>query len=243
MLHLARRQVDSQHRLTLLGWLWPLVRQLAQLGVLVFLFSKVLDLGIEDYPLFVFTGLMVWSWFLTGLNDATSSLEDNRHLVFTPRFPDIALPLVAVAAPVIDLLLALPVLLAFLVVEGRLEAPALLLPAILAGLLAFSAGLGMALSALNVFLRDTKNLVSVGLLMLFYLTPIFYGLRNVPAEFAWVLDLNPMTHYVTAVRDVLFEGRVPDAGTALAVGLVGPVAAALGILVFRRLQPRFVDEL
>src|SRR5919202_293058 len=117
--HLVRRQLDSAHRLTVLGWLWPLVRQLAQLAVLVFLFSKVLDLGIADYPVFVFTGLIVWTWFQTAMLEATRSLQTGRHLVFSPHFPDVALPLVAVAAPLVDLLMALPVLLVLLAVEGR----------------------------------------------------------------------------------------------------------------------------
>ena len=61
--HLARREVTSRHRWTLLGWMWPLTRQLAQLAVLVFVFSGVVDLGIEDYPVFVFTGLLAFTWF------------------------------------------------------------------------------------------------------------------------------------------------------------------------------------
>jgi lipopolysaccharide transport system permease protein len=241
--HLARRQIDAQHRLTVLGWLWPLARTVAQLAVLVFVFSRVLDLGIEDYALFVFTGLLVWSWHSAGLSEAAHSLERGRHLVFTPRFPDVALPLVAVAAPLVDLLVAMPVLLALLLVDGRLEATALLAVPVLVALGAYTAGLGMAAASLNVLLRDVKNLVGVALMLLFYLTPIFYGLRNVPGELSWVLEANPMTHYVTGVRDVLFEGRLPDARSALVIGLAGPAAFVAGLLVFRRLQPRFVDEL
>jgi lipopolysaccharide transport system permease protein len=243
VLHLTRRQLESQHRFTLLGWAWPLIRQLAQLAVLVFLFSKVLDLGIDDYPAFVFSGLLVWSWFAAGLVAATSSLDNGRHLVFSPRFPDVALPLVAVAVPVVDLLMALPVVLAMLVAEGRLAAPALLLPLLLAALFLFTAGIGMLTAASNVFFRDVANAVSVGLLLSFYLTPIFFSTRNVPERFRWVVDVNPIAAHVDAVRAVLFEGQLPSLGDALVVATVSPIAAAIGWHVFRRLQPRFVDEL
>src|SRR5919197_276945 len=94
--HLAAREVAASHRWTLLGWTWPLARQLAQLGVLVFVFSGVLDLGIPNYPVFVFRG----------------------------RFPTEVLPLIAVGVPFIDVLLAAPVLLAMVVAEGALS-PAL----------------------------------------------------------------------------------------------------------------------
>ena len=243
VLHLVRRQVDAQHRLTLFGWLWPLVRQLAQLAVLVFLFAKVIDLGIDDYALFVFSGLIAWSWFSSGLADATRSLVANRHLVFTPRFPDLALPLVAAAAPLVDLLLVLPILLVVLALDARLEVEVLLLIPILAAQLVFLSGVGMAAAALNVFFRDTVYIVGIVLLVLFYLTPVFFGLRNVPDRFEWVLELNPMTHFVLAVRAVLFDGALPELTSVLVIAAVAPLTALAGFLLFRRLQPSFVDAL
>ena len=73
--HLARRQVASMHRFTLLGWAWPVVRQLAQLAVLVFVFSTILDLGIAHFPVFVFSGLIAWSWFAGGVQQGTAAPE------------------------------------------------------------------------------------------------------------------------------------------------------------------------
>ena len=108
--HLAHRQVASMHRFTLLGWAWPVVRQLAQLAVFVFVFSTILDLGIDNFPVFVFSGLIAWGWFSSGIQQATGALIAQRHLVFQPRFPVGVLPIVAVAVPFVDVLLALPVL-------------------------------------------------------------------------------------------------------------------------------------
>jgi len=243
VLHLARRQLESAHRFTLLGWLWPLARQLAQLGVLVFLFSNVLDLGIEDFGLFVFAGLLVWSWFQSAVTAATSVLITDRHLVFSSRFPTIALPLVAVAVPLVDVLIALPVLLVLLAVDGRLEATALLLPLLLGLQFAITAGVALLAAPLNVYFRDVENVVGVGLLLLFYLTPVFYGLKNVPERFHWLLELNPLTPLVTSVRAVLMDGRLPDAGDLAALAAVGVVLVAAGLWTFRRLEPDLVDEL
>jgi lipopolysaccharide transport system permease protein len=243
ILHLVRRELASAHRNTLLGWTWPLARQLAQLAVLVFLFSKVLDLNIEDYPVFVFTGLIAWTWFQTALTNAASSVVANGHLVGQPRFPTLALPLVAVAVPCFDVLMALPVLLILLVAEGRLDAAALLLPLPLVAQFAFTAGVALIVSATNVYLRDVQNVVGVLLLMLFYLTPVFYGLKNVPEEFHWLLRLNPLTAFVNADRSLLFYGRLP-ALIDVAIGAgAAALAVAAGIVLFRRLQPGFVDEL
>jgi lipopolysaccharide transport system permease protein len=243
VLHLARRELQTQHRFTLLGSLWPLVRQLAQLVILVFLFSNVLDLGIPDYPVFVFAGLVVWTWFSTGVTLATASLADQRHLVFSPGLPNVVLPLVAVAVPLVDLVLALPVLLVLIIVEGRLEPTVLLLPVVLAVQFAFTAGVGLICAALNALFRDVQNLVTVGLMLLFYLTPVFYGLKNVPEEFHWMLRANPLTAFVESTRAVLLDGTLPPLrDVAIAVPSAG-ILLAVGWVLFHRLEPSFVDEL
>ncbi len=243
VLHLVRRELASTHRNTLLGWLWPLLRQLAQLVVLVFLFSKVLNLRIQDYPVFVFTGLVAWTWFQTAMTAASYSVAANAHLVRQPRFATITLPLVAVAVPLFDVLMALPLLLVLLAAEGRLDAAALLLPLLIVAQFAFMAGLALAVGAANVYVRDVQNVVAVALLLLFYLTPIFYGLKNVPPQFHWLLRANPLTAFVNADRAALFDGRVPALiDVAIGAGATA-LALALGLLLFRRLHAGFVDEL
>jgi len=243
VLHLTRRQLESQHRLTVLGWLWPLARQLVQLAVLVFVFGSVLDLGIENFPLFVFTGLLIWTWFSAALNAATASLVSQRNLLLNPRLPAVVLPLVAVVVPFVDLLMALPVLAIMLAFEGLAHWTLILLPVLLLVELALITGLALLLSALNVYFRDLQNIVAVGLLMMFYVTPIFYGLKVVPDAFSPALALNPLARLLEAARGVVLEGRAPslfDLGVLVAVGAG---ALALGAVVFRRLQADFIDQL
>lgn len=243
VLHLTRRQLESQHRLTVLGWLWPLARQLVQLAVLVFVFGSVLDLGIENFPLFVFTGLLVWTWFSAALNSATASLVAQRNLLLNPRLPAVVLPLVAAVVPLVDLVMALPVLAIMLAVEGLVHWTVLLLPVLLLVELVLITGLALLLSSLNVYFRDLQNIVSVGLLMMFYVTPIFYGLKVVPDAFSPALALNPLARLLEATRGAVLDGRAPslfDMGILFAVAVA---ALALGAAVFRRLQPDFIDQL
>jgi lipopolysaccharide transport system permease protein len=241
--HLARREVDAKHRWTLLGWAWPVVQQLAQLAILVFIFSAVLDLGIENYPVFVFSGLVTWAWFSGGLNDATRSVLSNRYLVFRGGFPTQVLPAVSAAVRLVDLLLALPILLVMVAVSGELHATVLFLPAIVAVQFVLIVGLGWLTAAASVYLRDVPNIVSVGLLMLFYLTPIFYDASRVPEDVQWVLMLNPVALLVEAYRDVTMYGVLPDPAEMLALTAVASVIAAVGLRSFKRLSANFVDEL
>lgn len=243
VLHLAHREITTMNRFTLLGWLWPLARQLAQLAVLVFIFDRVLDLGIADYPVFVFSGLVAWTWFSTALWRSAVSLLDARHLVFQPRFPTIVLPIVSVAVPLVDVAMAMPVLLVMLATTGHLSVSALAFPPLLLIQFVLCSGLAWIASAATVYVRDVPNLVGVAVMVLFYLTPVFYATTKVPAEYKGIIEANPMTTLLQSYRAVLLGTPFPPLwrlGVVLAVSLA---LAGAGYALFRRLQGGFVDEL
>ena len=242
-LHLARRELASRNRFTVLGWLWPLARQLAQLGVLLFVFTRLVDLDIDDYAPFLFAGLVAWTWFSQGLSDATLSLVAHRHLVFRPRCPAAVLPVVAVGVGLIDALIALPVLLAFAIAAGHLGPSLLFLPVLAAIQFVLTCGIGWLASAAGVWFRDVRHLVALALVLLFYMTPVFYDPDRVPEDYEWIVWLNPLTPLVEGYRDVLLGEQLPGAGPILAVTAVSLGLAALGFWVFQRLRPNFADEL
>lgn len=241
--HLAAREVASLHRFTLLGWTWPLVRQLAQLVVLVVAFSHVLHLGVPHYAPFVFSGLIAWNWFSSGVINGTSSLLDSRHLVFQPRFPVLALPLVAVTVPLIDLLLALPVLVVMLVVDTGVHWSLLFLPVLVAVQLTLMAGLAWFTAAATIYFRDIRHITTVAVTMLFYFTPVFYDLSRLPGRFHHLLRINPMTTIVDGYHSIVLSGRLPAAGWLAVVTLFSVAVAAAGLAFFVRVSPGFVDEL
>ena len=243
VLHLARRELRARHQFTLLGWAWPVTRQLAQLAVLVFVFSKVLDLGIEDFPVFVFTGLLVWTWFSGGVGESANALVGGRHLALQPRLPAAVLPAVAVVVPLADVLVALPVLLVMLVVSDELRWSALGAPLVLVAQLVLMLGIAWGASALSVFFRDVPNVVFLGLTLLFYLTPVFYGPRSIPDDYQWVLEVNPLTTMIEVERALLLGDAMPAAWRIAAVCAASAVIAVAGFFLFRRLEGRFADHL
>lgn len=243
VLHLAARELSARHRFTLLGWAWPLARQLAQLGVLLIVFTSIFDLGIEDYPAFLLTGLVAWTWFSSALSEGTGAILSQRHLVFRPRCPTVVLPLVSVAVALADALIALPVLLAHVVASGELHPAALLLPALGAIQLVLLCGLAWLAAAVTVYLRDLRQIVAIGLTLLFYLTPVFYDAARIPPAYEWLLRLNPLTTLIEGYRAVLIEQRLPDPAPIALAAVASVALAALGLAVFRRLQGGFVDEL
>jgi lipopolysaccharide transport system permease protein len=207
---------------------------LARLLVLAFLFTRILPLGIENYAVFAFTGIIAWSWFATGIASATSSVIDRRDLLIRPGVPRSAVPIVSVLTDSLDYAAALPVLAVFLLLGDGIPLTSLLLPVILVVQLLFTLGFGLALCAANVYLRDVRLLVDVVMLLGFYLTPDRYRL---------VLDLNPMAHLLSAYRDILIAGHAPATVPFLVLTTVGMAILAVGYLIYRWASPSFVDEL
>jgi ABC-type polysaccharide/polyol phosphate export permease len=243
VVHLVVRELALAHRGTILGWTWPLIRQLVQLGVLVFIFGHVVDLHIPHYAVFVFSGLVGWTWFSTGVATASWSLISRRHLVFQPNCPPIVLPVVAVTAPVLDVAVALPVLVAMLGASGTFHWTVVLLVPLLALQLVLMVGIAWIVAAISVYVRDVPNIVTIALLTLFYATPVFFAISRVPQRFHWVLLANPIGTLIESYRAVALGTAFPPAGAfaGLAVGSV--VLAAVGLRVFRALEGGFVDEL
>jgi len=241
--HLAHREAASAQRLTLLGWAWPLVRQLAQLGILVLVFSHFLGVDIPNFALFVFCGLLVWNWFSASVPMASTSVVTKRHLALQPGFPSAIIPAVSVVVPLIDVLMVVPILGGLLAFEGELRWSAVALPLVFAVEMMMLVGLAWLVAAASVYLRDIPNALPVLMMLLFYVSPIFYDRQIVPDDYEWVLDVNPIAILIEATRALLLDLPGPSAGqiawvTAFAIAVFG-----LGFLTFQRLQRGFADEL
>lgn len=241
--HLVGREFRLRYRRTIFGWLWAMGYPLARLFVFAFLFTRILPLGIENYAVFAFTGIIAWGWFSSGIASATSSAIDRRDLLLRPGLPRAAVPVISVLTDGLDFLAALPVLAVFLLFEDGIPLTAMLLPAVMVVQLLFTLGLSLPLCAANVYLRDVRLLVDVVLLLGFYLTPVFYDAKSVPVAYRFILDVNPVAHLLAAYRDILIAGKVPPLAPFLVLTVIGAAVCATGYLIYRRASPSFVDEL
>lgn len=242
-LHLVRRDFTTRHRGTLLGWLWSIAPALLQLAVTFFLFSKVLPLRIPNYPAFLLTGILAWTWFARSIIVGATALESRRDLVLRPGFPTVLLPLIAVLVGLVDYLVALPVLLITLAFTTGLHATALLLPLLLAIQLLFTLGIVWALAPLQVYFRDVQHLTGIALMLGFWLTPIFYTRAQVPKRFSTLYDANPMGHLVESYRRILLDGHQPPWNVLGIVAVVALAVAAAGYAVFGSLRESVPEEL
>jgi lipopolysaccharide transport system permease protein len=241
--HLVAREFRLRYRRSVFGWLWSVAQPVARFLVLAFVFTTVLPLDVPNYAVFLFSGLIGWMWFSAALSSATSSVVNRQDLLMRPGISRMVIPVVSVLSDATDYLAALPVLAVILLFSGGIPLTWLLLPVVLLPMFLLVLGLGYALCAANVYLRDVHILVGVATLLGFYVTPVFYSPDQVPADFRWVVELNPVSVLLEMQRDVLVEGIVPPSGQLLAAYGMGLLALLLGGAVYRRLSPMFVDEL
>jgi lipopolysaccharide transport system permease protein len=232
------------YKRSVLGIAWTLISPLLQLLVFIFVFQLVLKIEIPQYASYVFTGLLVWNWFQNSLFQATGSIISSRPLIRQPGFPISMLPIVVVTTGLIHFVLALPVLVVFLLIDGAPLTPLILaLPLIQVIQFALTVTLAYFLAALNVTFRDTQHTLGVLLQFWFYLTPIFYELTNIPERFWAIYSLNPMVHLVTCYRQILVWGVQPDWWALAIIAGLTAMVLPVGYRVFKHQSLRFVEEI
>lgn len=239
-----------------LGYLWSLLRPLLLFGMLLFVFSQIVKIGgdVEDYPVVLLVGVVLFSYFSEVTGDAVESVLDREQLVRKVSFPRMVVPLSVTVAGTFSLalnLVAATVLVLAVGVEPRLSW--LLVPIPLAALIVLATGVAMLLSALYVPYRDVRPIWDVVTQGLFYATPIFY-----PVEFlvdqsealTKVVMANPLAVIVVETRRLVLGPQSMSAADAvgstafLLIPLTILVAIAVGgFVVFNRMAPRAAEQL
>jgi len=250
--NLFRRDLRAKYKGSVLGVAWTLAYPLILMGIYLLVFSTLYRLGasVPHYALFLLSGLAVWTFFATSVQNASRSMLDNANLIRKVRFPRQLVPFSVVATQ----LVTLGVMLVVLVVLNAVVIPAtrhtFWLSLVLAvPLVAFVGGICLALASLDVLFRDVEFLVQALLLPWFFLTPVLYSLENAPGadQHPRIVDLihygNPLTPAVQAIRDPLFWGQWPAAGDVVYLCVAAVVALVLGAFVFRRVDDRIAVEI
>ena len=242
---LVGRELKARYRGSVLGFFWSFVNPLLLLLTYGLVFTYMLPVprspAMEPYFLFLFCGILPWTWFSASLLEASTVLITGGNLIKKVLFPAEVLPVVTVLANLVHFLLGLPILLVFLAWKGRLGWTALFLPVPLAIQLVFTLGLALFVSALTVHFRDIQNLLSHVLHLWFFATPVLYAYPESGALHT-LLRVNPMTHVIVAYQEALFYGAVTHwHGLALALAAAF-VAFAAGTFLFDRLRDTLAEE-
>lgn len=237
---LVVKELKSKYKSAMFGFLWILINPLLQMIVLTVVFSIFIKININNYPLFVFSGLLPWMFFSLSLQSGTSSLVANRDLIKKLNFPRELLPVSSVLAHLSTFILATVLLALFVgVVFGVTFSFFLLIPVIvLMALLAI--GITLLLSSFDIYYRDVSFILQSALLVWFYITPILYPTALVPENFLFFYNLNPMVGIITGFQAIFLNTNIPWNALIISV-FEEMVLLLIGLFVFKVRSKYFAD--
>lgn len=265
LFNLVSREVRGKYKRTVFGQLWSLANPLALMLVYTLVFGLLFRIkpapgnpsGLDVFALWLLCGLLPWMFFAAVASSGAGSLVENSNLIQKVSFSRVVLPLSTVGSAAYNWAFEMVVLLIAISIAGGFVLPWIPLILVAMILLAvFAAGIGLVLAISNVYFRDTQYLLSILLQFWMYLTPIIYPISLVEERSRKVGDLvgtgvtvldvyrlNPMEHFVTLFRELIYDNRLPG-GIEWLVCLCWSLAAlSIGLLVFRRNERNLAERL
>jgi lipopolysaccharide transport system permease protein len=265
LINLTMREIKGKYKRTIFGQLWSLANPLALMLIYTFVFALIFRIqpepgdpsGLNVFALWLLCGLLPYTFLANVINQGLGSLVANAGLIQKVAFSRIVLPLSQVASAAYNWAFEMVVLIIALSVVGAFVLPWIPLVIVAMVLLAiFGAGLALMLAIANVYFRDTQYFLSIILQLWMYLTPIIYpmslvkdaskdvgGILGTPITIADIYDLNPMVHFVTLFRNLLYDNRWPDASEWLICACWALGSLLVGIMVFRRNEKKLAEAL
>ena len=245
-----RRDFEQRFVGSAVGWIWGVIHPLVLLGSWTFVFSICLHQKMPpgevtgSYPLFLFAGMLPWLLFSETVQRSASSLLEQANLITKTMFPAEMVPVSIFLSSLVSHLIALGLAVAAVgIVLNRIGPGLILLPLYMLLIGLFAVGLGWILASLQVYLRDTAQLLTVILTFWFWLTPIFITEQQFPSRLRFLLAGNPLAYLVRAYRELLLSARLPGIGEIGAMTVFSVATFLAGGLFFRHMKRGFADVL
>ena len=249
LLNFVVRDLKSRYAGSLMGIVWNVIHPLAMIIIYTLIFTRIMRAklpGMTDvysYSIYLVAGLLPWNAFAEVLSRSTTVFLDQAWLLKKISFPKKLLGGSIALSSFVNFLIGFSIFILFLLLTGhRLGRAYLALPILLILQFTFAFGLGLILSALNVFLRDISQLVGIGLQLWFWLTPIVYLENMLPDGLRSLFQLNPMYHFVRGYHSVILDSAFPSWSVLGITSMVSLISLTVGSAIFFRLKDEIVDE-
>lgn len=241
---LVRRNIRSRYKQAGLGMLWAVLQPAIQVSVFTLLFGIVAKVpsGGVPYPVFALCGLLPWNAFAKILGDGAIALSANQALITKIFFPRVYLVIAAGASAVLDALVGLVLLVVAMITFSVAPGPYVLvaLPA-LAGMMLLAFGLAALLAAVNARWRDVQHTIPFVLQIGLFVTPVLYRDSLLPADWRWIVGVNPLSGFIEIFRSSVLGLPLPEARFLLTSFLVAITAVVFGAWYFTRVEASVVD--
>lgn len=240
---LVCRHLHARYRGSFFGFVWSFLNPLCLIAVYSLVFRYYIRMAeVDHYTLFLFTGLLPWIWFSSGLLEATGSISGGGHLITKALFPAHILPIVSVLTNLANFLFAVPLLLGVMLISGVIPTASLLfLPVVILVEAIFLMGLSLMLAALNVHYRDIQHILGNLITLWFFLCPILYPSRLVPEEIRFTLWFNPVAYFTEMYQGMFLDGVSPSLMLLAWSMVISTLSLLVGCLVFNRYRDEFAE--
>lgn len=240
----VKKEIRGKYKNSFLGVLWSFLNPLLQILVYAIVFPLILKNTQENYVIFLCCGLIPWTFFSTAISRSAFTMIENGNILKKVYFPREILPISVVTSEAINFLIATIIIVAFVIFSGLgITKYVLVYPLILIAQYLLLIAISFIVSSICVYIRDLQHFIGIFLQLLFYATPIVYAAETIPTEFAWILNLNPMTYIINGYRDIFYNQTMPDIKTIGILILVLIIAIVIGYAIFNKLQKGFAEEL
>ncbi|HOP85715.1 MAG TPA: ABC transporter permease [Syntrophorhabdaceae bacterium] len=241
---LTQKDLKVRYKNSFLGYLWSIAHPLAFALVFFIAFKVVVKIRVENYTLFLISGLFPWQWFANSVNGAPMIFINNASIIKKVNFPKNVLVLTHVLQDMIHFLLAIPVIALFLIIYGK--APSVSwcygIPILLFIQFFITYGLSIIVASTNLFFRDLERLTMLFTTLLFYFTPIIYPEHMIPNHYKPLIHLNPMASLMVSWRNLFMVGVLDIFEICLAL-VYAIIIFFLGHVIYKSLSWRFAEIL
>ena len=242
LIQLVSRDIKLKYRRSFLGYLWSVLNPLFVMIIMTIVFSTMFSHRIENFPVYLFTGKMLFDFLSISTNQAMTSVTGNASLLKKTYVPKYIFTLSKVTSCMVDLLFSFGALLiVMLVTKAHIYWTFWLFPMVVFQIYIFCCGLGFFLAEFNVFFRDVQYIYHAVMTAWMYLTPIFYPIEQLPEQLQICIKVfNPVYYYVAQFRDLVYYGHFPGLRIFIGGWLIAILMFLFGILMFKRKQDEFI---
>jgi ABC-type polysaccharide/polyol phosphate export permease len=246
----VKRDISQKYVGSLLGLYWSIINPLITLVVLTLVFGVFMksrlpgDTNIWDFVLYFAAGFLPWTAFQTSVMRAASSIVDNKNYIKKVPFPSEIFPIYVTLSEFVNLLISLGIFFVlYVILKGVPTIFILLLPLAIILQMLFTFSLAVFLSSGSVYFRDIPQMLGALFLVWFWATPIAYTVNLIPAQFHWIVTLNPAYYMLEIYRDALFYGKIPDMNILVPFTVFSVVLFIAGIWFFKKTKTGFGELL
>jgi len=240
---LVLRDVKVRYKQTVLGIVWAVLPPILSMVIFTLLLGRLARMPSDGvaYPVFVFAGLLPWTFFANSVSQGSQSLVNQQALLTKIYLPRMFIPAATIGGALVDMAISFVVLAVVMGVYGQVPGLGVLaVPGLVVLFTCAATGVALALAALSVSYRDFRYVVPFMMQAWMFLSPVVYPLSQVPEKYRWLLALNPMTGLIEGFRSALLS-KPWDWVSLMISGIVSLLVLAFGLFYFRRTERRFAD--